>query len=874
MPDLNKYLAYLLVTSNASTDTTARSSAGVMLKNNILKSYQSQAPETLEYVKAQILQGLVAQEQMIRNISGNVITTLVTRAGIGGWPEILPQLMTMAEGSDVQSAEGAMSALSKICEDSAADLDKLYNGARPLEYMIPKFLQFMENQSAKVRALSVACINQFVTLRSQSVLPHIDAFLNALFNLATRDEFVDTRCNVCVAFVGVLSVKANALEPYLEGVVDFSLFCVKSDDERLAKEGCEFILHLAESEDIDEKLVAPHLKKIVPTILSTMVYSEMDQMLLQSLVEDDENVEDKAQDIRPNIAKSKKHEFSAAHSAEDHNNSDSDSFDDEDEDDDAEAEAMLSEWNLRKCSAAALDVFSTKYPELVLEYSMPYLRDGIVSGEWSTREAAILAFGAISSGCYELVGPHLPELIPFLVRTLKDSVPAVRQITCWTLGRYSSWIAYTSSGGAQHEAYLQPVLEGILGCCLDKNKKVQEAACSALSMLSEEAGKELLPYLDIILSQLAVCFTKFHSKNLQSLCETLSSLLESLGSEKVATRDPAKLLQTIMPSFLNKWNNTSDEDRDIWPLFECMSTVASEFGTAFAPYARDVYTRGVNVVSEILIQDQNCQNDMTLDPPDKEFAIAALEMLNGVALGLKGELSQLIQQTQPPLAELILACFDDELFDLRQSAFALLGDLSRHNVGVLSPYLPSIITQCIEHMDMAFGPGVCNNAIWSSGEITLALGEGIQPYAEDLFKRWVNILDDPDVVASVSENAAIAIGRLAQALPSLVSAHLGVFIKKWCYYIRDVLESNEKESAYVGLCQAVSANRKALDNEALLIAFVDCIASYEQPSPKLQAEARKVLSGYKELMGMDWDNLVRRTSTAAQIGVQDRYGPL
>ena len=41
-------------------------------------------------------------------------------------------------------------------------------------------------------------------------------------------------------------------------------------------------------------------------------------------------------------------------------------------------------------------------------------------------------------------------------------------------------------------------LQGLLKRVLDKNKLVQEAACSALATLEEEAGADLLPRLQVL----------------------------------------------------------------------------------------------------------------------------------------------------------------------------------------------------------------------------------------------------------------------------------------------------------------------------------------------------------------------------------------
>ena len=45
--------------------------------------------------------------------------------------------------------------------------------------------------------------------------------------------------------------------------------------------------------------------------------------------------------------------------------------------------------------------------------------------------------------------------------------------------------------------YCGGAVQGLLARVLDYNKHVQEAACSALATLEEEAGLELLPRLEV-----------------------------------------------------------------------------------------------------------------------------------------------------------------------------------------------------------------------------------------------------------------------------------------------------------------------------------------------------------------------------------------
>lgn len=61
------------------------------------------------------------------------------------WPELLPRLCEMLDSEDYSVCEGAFGALQKICEDSAEMLDSDALN-RPLNFLIPKFLQVSKNR--------------------------------------------------------------------------------------------------------------------------------------------------------------------------------------------------------------------------------------------------------------------------------------------------------------------------------------------------------------------------------------------------------------------------------------------------------------------------------------------------------------------------------------------------------------------------------------------------------------------------------------------------------------------------------------------------------------------------------------------------------
>lgn len=859
----------MLIRGGSSLETDVRTIAGVKLKNNILIGVSRFDPETLAFLKSQITTGLSDPQVLIRNVSGNVITSLVTQLRIDGWPEILPELMNLVESSQQSIVqESAMSALDKICEDSAESLDKEYAGQRPLDYMIPKFLEFATYPSQKVRALSISCITQFVINKSQSLLPYIDVFLKTLFTL-TSDNFPETKTKICSALVNVMYTTPEKLVPHLEGVVNYVIHCMLDADERVSCEACEFILQMAESKQaFDDSIIEQFLPTIVPTILRTMVYSDNDRILLQSLAEDDQDVEDRPEDIKPQFTKSKEHKPANAsdksHTPAHQLQEDEDYDDDEDEDEDDAANEALSEWNLRKGSAATLDVLAARFPGDVLKLAMPHLQTSSLSPEWYVREAAILAFGAISHGCIELISPNLPELVPFLVEQLKSSEPAVRQISCWTLSRYSPWVAIESYGN--HEAFLQPVLRGLLNCCLDKNKKVQEAACSACSVLTEEAGDELIPYLEAILRQYAEALRRYRTKNRLNLYDAIQTLFDKIGT---GASNPT-LAEIIVPGLHDRWLSTRDDDPDLWPLMECLSTITAYLGMFMVPQIPDMYRRCVKLVGESIISDQNYQYDPTVELQDKEFQITALDLIGGLVQGMKENLAGLSQQVQPPLPELLIACFDDEVYDVRQSALAVVGDLAINAIEVLMPHMDAMIAALLKQMDMALTPGVCNNAIWSAGEIALKLKGGIKPYVEQLFTKLWQVLDSEDAVSTVWENAATAIGRLGQGVPALLAPHVGLIIYKWCYHIGEMPENEEKDSAYVGMCLMIRENPGGISNEMHLVKFLELLARYAEPSQELAESIQLILQGYKQMVP-DWAAFVGQLSPEAQASIAQHY---
>uniref|UniRef100_A0A8C1HQU7 Transportin-1 n=1 Tax=Cyprinus carpio carpio TaxID=630221 RepID=A0A8C1HQU7_CYPCA len=718
-PDFNNYLIFVL-TRLKTEDEPTRSLSGLILKNNVKVHYQNFPPAVAHFIKQECLNNIGDPSPLIRATIGILITTISTKGELQTWPELLPHLCNMLDSEDYNICEGSFGALQKICEDSSELLDSDALN-RPLNIMIPKFLQFFKHCSPKIRSHAIACVNQFIIGRAQALMDNIDTFIESLFALAA-DEDSEVRKNVCRALVMLLEVRVDRLIPHMRSIVEYMLQRSQDPDENVALEACEFWLTLAEQ----------------PIYRDTLLGQKLGD------VEEDEAVPDNEQDIKPRFHKSRtvtlRHEGNEAEEGEE-------SDEDDDDDDDS-----LSDWNLRKCSAAALDVLANVFRDELLPHLLPVLKELLFHPDWVVKESGILVLGAIAEGCMQDMVPYLPELIPHLIQCLCDKKALVRSIACWTLSRYAHWVV-----SQPPDPYLKPLMTELLKRILDSNKRVQEAACSAFATLEEEACTELVPYLSFILDTLVFAFSKYQHKNLLILYDAIGTLADSVGHHL----NQPEYIQKLMPPLIQKWNELKDEDKDLFPLLEefvTFSCFSACLQTSLKPWS--MYN----------------QHPDQYEAPDKDFMIVALDLLSGLAEGLGAHVEQLV--TRSNIMTLIFQCMQDTMPEVRQSSFALLGDLTKACFLHVKPCIAEFLPVLGLNLNPEF-ISVCNNATWAIGEIAIQMGTEMQPFVALVLNNLVEIINRPNTPKTLLENTAITIGRLGYVCPQEVAPMLPQFIRPW-----------------------------------------------------------------------------------------------
>jgi hypothetical protein len=456
--------------------------------------------------------------------------------------------------------------------------------------------------------------------------------------------------------------------------------------------------------------------------------------------------------------------------------------------------------------------------------------------DWPNREAAVLALGAIADGCMPVVEPHLPMLTPFLLTLLQDPKPVVRQITCWSLGRYSGWAAHLDPAGKQQ--FFVPVMDGILKKMLDNNKKVQEAAASAFANLEEKANTQLADYCQPIVSQFVQCFAKYKDRNMFILYDCVQTLAEHVGP---ALQKP-DLVNMLMPALIQRWNKVSDQSREMFPLLECLSYVATALKELFSQYAAGIFARCVNIIHRNLEEGAMAHGHPHLESPDKDFLVTSLDLLSAIIQALQpSDSAQLVARTSG-FFQLLAVCMKDTNNDVRQSAYALLGDSAIYVFQQLQPALPEIMEILIAQLDVDqahfdaedTGYSVINNACWSVGEIAMRQKEGMQPYAERLLQKMGTILFDQKVPDSLNENAAIALGRLGQGCAQYLAVHLAQIAPPFLRAIKNVMWTDEKAHALTGFMQMILANPGAMEQS--LLQFFSEMSSADRNIMSVQIE--------------------------------------
>lgn len=199
--------------------------------------------------------------------------------------------------------------------------------------------------------------------------------------------------------------------------------------------------------------------------------------------------------------------------------------------------------------------------------------------------------------------------------------------------------------------------------------------------------------------------------------------------------------------------------------------------------------------------------------------------------------------------------------DVRQSVFALVGDIASRAVDALYPILDQLVPILIEKVNprpKLSQVSAESNCVWCLGELCMALGKlpsythhrqgsglifesagnNMDPFVETLLQRLLPILSSIKASPNLLENTAITMGRLALASPQKVAPHLGDIIRIWSQTMMHVSSGAEQDSALRGMCEAAKCNPVGVREGGQVL--LEALARSTNPSDELRAVSSSV----------------------------------
>lgn len=868
-----QYKLWLLALFTAQNkDVYVRQRAGLLLKNVLVNCNWNQLDQTeLSHIKEQIIISTQDRCREVRETGGSVLTTILQRiGGVGQWPEAINTLVNNLDNSSLDIVDGSFSALSKICEDFIEEWrrqwDPLHHAHSPnndretppfilyaSQHLLPILMQKANlSQPPLVRRYCLELLNHFALNQifetaqfRECMFQYVEPYLGVIGTLA-RDDQPEVLANVCRGMCYLVQQHHQLLEPSIDDVLQFMMKFSTHPTNSTKLQALEFWTSACHVNDyyISIKKI---LKDLVPIIIVNLRYTDDDYMSMQAVLLDDAEVPDREEDIAPRFHAKRRG-----------------IRDGEDEDEDA-GTPWGSDWTPRKAAATALDNLAAIYQNELLEIVLPLIEERLkASDDWEAQESAVLALGAIAYGCLDGLKQYLPKVMELLMRNSESDRPLLRSICCWCMSRYSEWICREAHYDDRKE-FLVLTLRSILLRVLDRNKSVQEAACSAFANLEEEARTLLVPYLDDILKTLNQAFSLYQRKNLLHLYDVCGTLAEAVGSKL----DKPEYLRLMMTPLLEWLQRVGPRDRGIIPLFSCLSSIAQHLGKVFLPFCSLVVERCGLVINELCIASKQHRADPhNTDKVELDAMAAALDLLAGIVEGLGPAVQEVLAQQN--FVNVLVETVKETDMPVKQSTFALMGDCAKYCSNQLASHISTLIPECATCL-LHHSPSVSNNASWAIGETCVNINaEILRPYLPLIVTNLLKLLNQARQMQrrALFQNACITFGRLGLVFGQEMSETIPHILEPWCVIMREYRQDDEKVTAFLGFCNMMRyADQAQIVEPKNVIHLLNAIGSLcpnQHLGEKLITSFRDVIKGYQAHFSAQFPSIIGLLNPDAQ----------
>lgn len=130
--------------------------------------------------------------------------------------------------------------------------------------------------------------------------------------------------------------------------------------------------------------------------------------------------------------------------------------------------------------------------------------------------------------------------------------------------------------------------------------------------------------------------------------------------------------------------------------------------------------------------------------------------------------------------------------DVRQSAFALIGDLATFCIAHLLPAWEGLLPAALACLELpalrSETMAAANNACWALGEMLVRMGPTrVAAFAATIAEHTAAVLCyQGRMPSAILENCAITLGRTAWRAPDTLAPYLGHFVGPWAKEVRSM----------------------------------------------------------------------------------------
>lgn len=251
---------------------------------------------------------------------------------------------------------------------------------------------------------------------------------------------------------------------------------------------------------------------------------------------------------------------------------------------------------------------------------------------------------------------------------------------------------------------------------------------------------------------------------------------------------------------------------------------------------------------------------------DQELIVCSLDLVSAIIDGLAQRpdlASELVGKSN--LMALLLEIVKIQHPESCQSAFALVGDMTKTCLVHLGPSLPTLLPLMVQslnpqHVTAALADrgssrtliSLSNNACWAIGEMAKRCGPDLKQFYPQVVDSLVECLvyqTNHLANAALMLNMTICLGRISLSCADLIAPKLDRVAMIWCFRICRMRNDVDKEDSCTGLCNCIALNAAAI--VPTFVPFLVVVNSWHgRVPPGLRTTFTQLLEAFTQNLGM------------------------